>query len=625
MNTIWNSLYVQADHPLVTATQIADHEAFHAKADRNGAEMIDRLADRIADMDRDAFDRVVDKYAKALETIYDTSDYDAFLRIVAEEMLADAYSGINAFGAHAEQFGDTVNKWMDEHFIGKKSEAEMEQLRGPPEGQRFSADDYDYQDFSWAVNDGILSPLELRKVESAVAETVAQGYNSHSFNDALSIATIDGTKAALFRGSMEQPVIDYVIQCDTGIDQDEILLVKEYIDYARDGEPKRILESLYDEQGIRIFDRGNRGFLERETGGREGDIGQTSNQGYQGRENQVSNAKRRYGPTQAEVDESLERMRATIREEEAKQNFSVDDAMDSDGNRLTAQQAEYFADSKIRDEDGNLRVVYHGTDADFTVFDRSRARANMDIAGNFFSPWQDDAMGYGQNVGAYYLNIVNPAPESAAYRALRMYQGQNGAGIKARDYLIKQGYDGVNNSDEEYIAFFPEQIKRISNNAPTSNEDIRFSVDDGEQAAQEEIPKGGTAGSRNGSTVRREVRATYAKSNLRAKVQTIFSIQPGNRSVANDMINDVTDRYLRNGYITEEDRQNFFDRLVELGTVTVPAEEIYRDAREYLQGGRIYVEPSVIADFGDEWADKNMRDFHNKNMRDFHVDFQMEK
>lgn len=354
MNSIWNSLYVQADHPLVTATQIADHEAFHAKANRNGAEMIDRLSDRIASMDRDAFDRVVGQYGKVLEAIYDTSDYDAFMRIVAEEMLADAYSGINAFGAHAEQFGDTVNQWMDEHFMGKKSEAEMEQLRGPPEGQRFSVDDYDYQDFSWAVNDGILSPLELRKVESAVAETVAQGYNSHSFNDALSIATIDGTKAALFRGSMEQPVIDYVIQCDTGIDQDEILLVKEYIDYARDGEPKRILESLYDEQGIRIFDRGNRGFLERETGGREGDIGQTSNQGYQGRENQVSNAKRRYGPTQAEVDESLERMRATIREEEAKQNFSVDDAMDSDGNRLTAQQAEYFADSKIRDEDGTI-------------------------------------------------------------------------------------------------------------------------------------------------------------------------------------------------------------------------------------------------------------------------------
>lgn len=41
----------------------------------------------------------------------------------------------------------------------------------------------------------------------------------------------------------------------------------------------------------------------------------------------------------------------------------------------------------------------------------------------------------------------------------------------------------------------------------------------------------------------------------------------------------------------------------ELGGVILPAEKSYRDAREYLRGGRIYVEPSVIADFGDDWAD----------------------
>ena len=48
---------------------------------------------------------------------------------------------------------------------------------------------------------------------------------------------------------------------------------------------------------------------------------------------------------------------------------------DSDGNTLSEQQAEYFKDSKIRDEDGNLLVVYHGSDADFTVFDKTKGRA----------------------------------------------------------------------------------------------------------------------------------------------------------------------------------------------------------------------------------------------------------
>lgn len=135
--------------------------------------------------------------------------------------------------------------------------------------------------------------------------------------------------------------------------------------------------------------------------------------------------------------------------------------------------------SKIVDEDGRPLVVYHGTSENFTVFDPSKGRANMDIHGMFFSPWELDAQGYGENVGAYYLNIRNPAPESVAYRALNRFKGQNNAGAKARDYLIRLGYDGVNNSDEEYIAFRPEQIKSATDNVGTfdpQNPDIRYSL-----------------------------------------------------------------------------------------------------------------------------------------------------
>lgn len=182
---------------------------------------------------------------------------------------------------------------------------------------------------------------------------------------------------------------------------------------------------------------------------------------------------------QAALDEKHERgtearkIRDERREEEG--NFKYSKNTDSEGNALTEQQAEYFADSKVRDDEGNLQVVYHGTDTKFTVFDRTKARANMDIQGNFFSPWEIDAKGYGSNVEAYYLNITNPADETTAYKALRKFQGQNEAGVKAREYLISQGYDGVNNSNEEYIAFYPEQIKLIDNGKPTNSPDIRFS------------------------------------------------------------------------------------------------------------------------------------------------------
>ena len=155
--------------------------------------------------------------------------------------------------------------------------------------------------------------------------------------------------------------------------------------------------------------------------------------------------------------------------------FSLD--IDSDGNKLTQQQAEYFKNSKVRDENGNLLKVYHGTTENFTVFDKTKGRSNMDIQGMFFSPWEIDARGYGSNVNAYYINITNPASERMGYMALRKFQDQNNAGVKAREYLENLGYDGVNNGDEEYIAFNSNQIKLADNLTPTENEDIRFSRD----------------------------------------------------------------------------------------------------------------------------------------------------
>ena len=127
-------------------------------------------------------------------------------------------------------------------------------------------------------------------------------------------------------------------------------------------------------------------------------------------------------------------------------------------------------------------MVYHGTDADFTVFDRAKTRATMDIQGNFFSPWEDDARGYGSNVRRFFLNLRNPADENTGYHSLHEFEGQNGAGVKARERLVALGYDGVNNGGEEFIAFSPEQIKSATENVGTfdaGNPDIRYSLGGG--------------------------------------------------------------------------------------------------------------------------------------------------
>lgn len=127
-----------------------------------------------------------------------------------------------------------------------------------------------------------------------------------------------------------------------------------------------------------------------------------------------------------------------------------------------ARKAEHT--SKVVDENGEPLVLYHGTNEKFSAFDVTRTRSNMDIQGSFFTRWDIDASGYGDNIIPVFLNLKNPANESQSYKALNKYAGQNKAGTKAREDLIAQGYDGIINYNEEFIAFYPEQVKSATDN-----------------------------------------------------------------------------------------------------------------------------------------------------------------
>jgi len=70
---------------------------------------------------------------------------------------------------------------------------------------------------------------------------------------------------------------------------------------------------------------------------------------------------------------------------------------DNKGNVLSKQQQEYFKDSKVRDENGNLKTMYHGTqraDRVGTVFDPAKATSGPMA---FFTDSQEIADSYSQN------------------------------------------------------------------------------------------------------------------------------------------------------------------------------------------------------------------------------------
>lgn len=133
--------------------------------------------------------------------------------------------------------------------------------------------------------------------------------------------------------------------------------------------------------------------------------------------------------------------------------------------------------SKVVDENGEPRVVYHQTSEQFTKFDLSMSRVQSDVQGFFFSSGTEDWSAMGDEKMAVFLNLRNPVDKPI------VDQSKNYAGVVARENLLKAGNDGAISFDEdeseeiEYLVLSPSQIKSATDNVGAfdkENDDIRF-------------------------------------------------------------------------------------------------------------------------------------------------------
>ena len=90
---------------------------------------------------------------------------------------------------------------------------------------------------------------------------------------------------------------------------------------------------------------------------------------------------------------------------------------DNQGRELTKAQAEKFKDSQVRDKDGRLKTVYHGSSAVFNVFsaDFMSQHGSSEGQGFYFTDYKDMAEGYQKKGGQLlegYLNITKPLSDS---------------------------------------------------------------------------------------------------------------------------------------------------------------------------------------------------------------------
>ena len=170
---------------------------------------------------------------------------------------------------------------------------------------------------------------------------------------------------------------------------------------------------------------------------------------------------------------------------------------DSEGTLLSDEQVEFFKDSKVRDENGNLQVMYHGTpNGEFYVFDRDRIGSTTDSGwfgrGFYFTKKESVAKRYAgylksSNVKKVYLNVSNPfvidykVSSENVFSTLEYITGTYADSFREMTanftkWLIENGYDGViAKRSNEVMVLNSNQIKLIDNHNPTKNDDIRFS------------------------------------------------------------------------------------------------------------------------------------------------------
>lgn len=148
--------------------------------------------------------------------------------------------------------------------------------------------------------------------------------------------------------------------------------------------------------------------------------------------------------------------------------------------------------SKIVDDKGNPMIMYHGTDADFSIFDKQKIQRWKWF---WFTKYQDVAEWYSlagrgwssdPQIMKVYLDVKNPATlDDVNWKLLDDFRKETGKMVSpeafihdryASEFMLSRWYDGLM-FDDIVIVYRPEQIKSATDNIWTfnkNNPDIRY-------------------------------------------------------------------------------------------------------------------------------------------------------
>ena len=199
----------------------------------------------------------------------------------------------------------------------------------------------------------------------------------------------------------------------------------------------------------------------------------------------------------AEFDNGVHLENESLTESHSTTNYSIADLF-----AFVKQYDKEFSPKPVNelmlDEDGTPKVFYHGTNAEFTVFDVRKSRIGAFGKGFYLSPSKTNAKMYGSSrIIESYVDLQNPyvVEDSLGldYDTLQKMKNDLGESQRITDknamaVLKKHNYDGIvvmnNGRIKEIVVYDPKKIKSATDNIGTfdsTNPDIRYSL--GEETA----------------------------------------------------------------------------------------------------------------------------------------------
>ena len=362
---VGNRLIVQADNPSASFREIYRHERLHAQIARGDIPLAQAVEAVRRAIGMESWERMLPEYRKAYEGVYTG---ERFERNVQEELCADAAAGL------LKGHGAVDLSGLEQ---GQKNSAPAER------GTRFALKEYsEQQKQNWSASKRIVIYSGQEQLENFVRDSISDKTMSKK----------------MYFGAISNDLAERIL-ADTGINVENYNLslgsyeIRKILKDHGDGikEAKRGQRAIVPEDFAHIMDvvlNPDKITLSDDTYMEKPAIIFTGN--YNGRMNVVAvvsdkrldlfvqtayvNVKK--GNLAMPTDErasvntpganngtaSFDNTIAQDKEKSQEAKLSVGASeRDSAGRELSAEQAEYFKDSKVRDKDGNLLVLYHGT------------------------------------------------------------------------------------------------------------------------------------------------------------------------------------------------------------------------------------------------------------------------